>query len=201
VSTDYSTIYIIDDDASVRDALSLLISLKGMRARVFACAEDFLGNMPSEVSGCILTDLKMPGLSGEELQIVLRQREVTIPLVVLTAHGSVSNARIAFKNGAFDFLEKPVDDDLLVDVLRNAVQLSHPMAPNGKDGIDERVRQLSARETEVFRLLSQGLLLREIAVALGISPRTVEVHKARVMAKLQCRTLADLIRMSIEASS
>jgi FixJ family two-component response regulator len=200
VSKDNSTIYIIDDDASVRDALSLLISLKGMRTRVFACAEDFIGNMPSEVSGCILTDLKMPGLSGEELQLVLRQREVSTPLVVLTAHGSVSNARIAFKNGAFDFLEKPIDDDLLVDVLRNALQVSHRMAP-GKDGVDERVRQLSVRETEVFRLLSQGLLLREIAVALGISPRTVEVHKARVMAKLQCRTLADLIRMSIEASS
>lgn len=197
--SDQSTVFIVDDDASIRDALSLLISLNGMRTRVFECAEDFLSGVPAGAVGCVLTDLKMPGLSGLELQMILRERRISLPIVVLTAHGSVANARLAFKNGAFDFLEKPVDDDLLIDVLRNAVQLSQRQEPTTDVSVTDRLSRLSAREREVLGLLAQGLLLRDIGLKLDISPRTVEVHKARVMAKLQCRTLADIIRLSLEA--
>jgi two-component system response regulator FixJ len=196
--SDQATIFIVDDDPSIRDALSLLISLRGMRTRIFECAEHFLSGVTNGAVGCVLTDLKMPGLSGIELQLVLRQRKISLPIVVLTAHGNVANTRLAFKNGAFDFLEKPVDDELLIDVLRNAVQ-SQRIEAAIDNSVSDRLRLLSAREREVFGLLAQGHLLIEIGDSLGISPRTVEVHKARVMAKLQCRTLADIIRVSLTA--
>jgi len=195
---DQPTVFIIDDNAPIRDALSLLISLKGLRTRVFARAEDFLGAVPTRAAGCVLMDLKMPGLSGAELQTILRQRRSLLPIVVLTAHGTVANARAAFKNGAFDFLEKPVDDDLLIEVIRDAVRARQQHDAAADTNVTARLNRLSPRELEVLRLLAQGFMLREIGLKLGISPRTVEVHKARAMAKLHCNTLADIIRVSIE---
>src|SRR5262249_34855111 len=114
------TVFIVDDDAAIRDALSLLISLKGLRTAVFSSAEDFLATYSPDWRGCLLTDLMMPGMHGLELQRTLTQRQITLPVVVLTAHGDVTTTRTALQNGALDFLEKPVDHEVLVDVLRNA---------------------------------------------------------------------------------
>lgn len=192
------TVFVIDDDAPVRDALSLLISLKGLRASVFASADDFLKVYDPEWRGCLLTDLQMPGTGGLELQSILRQREIALPVVVLTAHGDVVNTRMALKNGAVDFLEKPVDDDVLIDVLQNAIRIDaerHATSTQRQD-IAERLERLTPREREVLMLLAQGSQHREIAEQLSISPRTVEVYKARMMEKLQCRTLADVIRIA-----
>jgi RNA polymerase sigma factor (sigma-70 family) len=198
-----STVFVVDDDASIRDALSLLISLKGLRAAVYASAEDFLDVYDTSWRGCLLTDLKMPGMSGLDLQAVLRERGVTLPVVVLTAHGDVSTTRAALVNGAVDFLEKPVDDDVLVDVLRNAVRIDEELhrAEEQRARAASRLNRLTPREREVLELLAEGLQHREIAERLAISPRTVEVYKARMMEKLQCRTLAEVVRAGTELQS
>lgn len=197
------TVFVVDDDASIRDALSLLISLKGLRAAVYASGEDFLAVYDERWRGCLLADLKMPGMSGLDLQAALRDRRVTLPVVVLTAHGDVSTTRTALKNGAVDFLEKPVDDDVLIDVLRNAVRIDEERhrVDAERSRTAERMSRLTSREREVLELLAQGLQHREIAERLSISPRTVEVYKARMMEKLQCRTLAEVVRAGAELRS
>jgi RNA polymerase sigma factor (sigma-70 family) len=196
-----STVFVVDDDASIRDALSLLISLKGLRAAVFASAEDFLEVYDAGWRGCLLTDLKMPGMSGLDLQALLRDRNVTLPVVVLTAHGDVATTRAALKSGAVDFLEIPVDDDVLIDVLKNAIRLDEERhkASTQHAETNARLERLTPRERAVLDLLAEGLQHREIAERLAISPRTVEVYKARMMEKLQLRTLADVIRFGAQA--
>ena len=192
------TVFLIDDDPGVRDALSLLLSLKGMSIRPFATAESFIEAYQPERAGCVLTDLRMPGMTGLELQATLTARHIHVPLVVLTAHGDVATARAALKNGAFDFLEKPVDDELLVEVLRNALRVDRERrtATSSRSAADARLERLTTREREILALLAAGHQNREIAAQLAISPRTVEVHKARIMEKLDCHSLAELIRIN-----
>jgi len=192
------TVFLIDDDPGVRDALTLLLSLKGMSTQPFATADTFIQAYQPERAGCVLTDLRMPGMTGLELQAALAERHIDVPLVVRTAHGDVATARAALKNGAFDFLEKPVDDDLLVEVLCNALRVDRERrtASISRSAADTRLERLTAREREILTLLAAGHQNREIAAQLSISPRTVEVHKARIMEKLQCHSLAELIRMS-----
>ncbi|HWG29244.1 MAG TPA: response regulator [Steroidobacteraceae bacterium] len=195
------TVFVVDDDAAVRDALSLLISLKGLRVSTFSCGEDFLAVYEPRWRGCLLTDLQMPGISGLELQRQLAERGITLPVIVLTAHGDVATARAALKSGAVDFLEKPVDDDVLIDVLENAIRVDEERyrAQALELHVSQRLERLTARERDVLLLLSEGLQHREIAARLAISPRTVEVYKARMMEKLQCRTLAEVVRIGAEA--
>jgi RNA polymerase sigma factor (sigma-70 family) len=192
----YPTVFVVDDDAAIRDALSLLISLKGLRSAVFATAEDFLNTYCADWRGCLLTDLQMPGMQGLELQRTLTERNIPLPVVVLTAHGDVATTREALKCGALDFLEKPVDDDVLVDVLRNAIRIDEQRHQAASEHIQalERFARLTPREQAVLQLLVDGLQHRDIAERLKISPRTVEVYKSRMMEKLQLRTLADVVR-------
>lgn len=194
------TVFLVDDDASIRDALSLLISLKGLRASVFSSAENFLAVYDPGWRGCLLTDLKMSGMSGLDLQKQLRDRGVDLPVVVLTAHGDVATARVALKNGAVDFLEKPVDDDVLVDVLMNAIRIDaeRHKIDERRTQVTARLEALTAREREVLDLLAAGLQHKQIAERLAISARTVEVYKARMMQKLQCRSLAEVIRLGAD---
>ena len=195
------TVFLIDDDPGVRDSLTLLLSLKGMRTQPFANAESFIDTYRPDWSGCVLTDLRMPGMTGLELQAVLRERQVDVPVVVLTAHGDVATARAALKNGAFDFLEKPIDDAMLVDVLRNALRADRERRATvtARSSADARIERLTEREREILMLIAAGHQNREIATQLGISPRTVEVHKARIMEKLECDSLAELIRVHLAA--
>lgn len=197
------TVFVVDDDAAVRDALSLLISLKGLRASVFASAEAFLAVYNDTWCGCLLTDLKMPGMSGLELQTKLQELGSTLPVVVLTAHGDVSTTRTALKKGAVDFLEKPVDDEVLIDVLLNAIRIDeerHRVAESHAE-LATRLQRLTPRERAVLELLAEGMQHRDIAQRLNISPRTVEVYKARMMEKLQCRSLAEVVRIGTQARS
>jgi FixJ family two-component response regulator len=191
------TVFLIDDDPAVRDSLSLLLALKGIRTQVFANAESFIDSVVADWCGCVLTDLRMSGMSGLELQTVLRKREIAMPVVVLTAHGDVATVRTALKNGAFDYLEKPIEDDMLLDVLHNALRVDRERRASvvARSVTDERLARLTPREREVLALLANGLQNLDIATKLGISPRTVEVHKARIMTKLDSRSLADLIRI------
>ena len=196
-----ATVFLVDDDASVRDSLALLLSLKGLRTQVFASAEAFLETYRPEWRGCVLTDLRMPGLSGLDLLRELSNRGARVPVVVLTAHGDVQTTRAAMKGGAFDFLEKPVDDAVLLDVLGNAIREDrdrHASATAG-DAARSLLERLTPREREVLELLTQGLPQRDIAARLDISPRTVEVYKARMMEKLQTRSLAEAIRLTLAA--
>ena len=195
------TVFLIDDDPGVRDSLTLLLSLKGIRTQPFATAETFIETYRPEWTGCVLTDLRMPGMTGLELQTMLRERRMEVPVVVLTAHGDVATARAALKNGAFDFLEKPVDDAMLLDVLRNALRADRErrLAAATRSTTDQRIERLTEREREILALIAAGHQNRDVAAQLGISPRTVEVHKARIMEKLECRSLAELIRMNLAA--
>jgi len=192
------TVFLIDDDPSIRDSLSLLLSLKGIRTQLFATAETFIEAYRPEWHGCVLTDLRMPGMTGLELQAALRERRLEVPVVVLTAHGDVATARAALKNGAFDFLEKPIDDDMLLDVLRNALRVDRERraAVTARATTDRRIERLTEREREILELIAAGHQNREIAMQLEISPRTVEVHKARIMEKLDCHSLAELMRVN-----
>jgi two-component system, LuxR family, response regulator FixJ len=194
-----ATVFLIDDDPAVRDSLSLVLSLKGMRTQLFASAEAFLETYRPERRGCVLTDLQMPEMNGLELQQSLRARSWTLPVVVLTAHGDVQTTRLAMKSGAFDFLEKPVDHEVLLDVLKNAIREDalRNDAHSAEDAVRSRLARLTPREREVLNFLVEGLSQREIAARLEISPRTVEVYKARMMEKLQCRSLAELIRTAL----
>jgi two-component system, LuxR family, response regulator FixJ len=197
------TVFIVDDDASIRDALSLLLSLKGIRSLMYATAEDFLSVYQSEWRGCLLTDIRMPGMSGLDLQSELVTRGVTLSCVVLTAHGDATTARAALKNGAVDFLEKPVNKDVLVDVLTNAIRVDADRfrAHSEQQEASARLSRLTPREREVLILLGEGCSYREIGEKLAISPRTVEVYKGRMLEKLQCRTLADMVRLASEADN
>ena len=189
------TVFLIDDDPGVRDSLTLLLSLKGVSTQPFANAESFIASYQPERPGCVLTDLRMPGMTGLELQAALHERQIEVPVVVLTAHGDVATARAALKNGAFDFLEKPIDDAMLLDVLHNALRVDRERraAATAQATTDRRFERLTHREREILAFIAAGHQNRDIAAKLGISARTVEVHKARIMEKLDCHSLAELI--------
>lgn len=189
------TVYIVEDDAAVRDALALLLALRGHATALFACAEDFLRALSPQWRGCLVADIRMPGMSGLELQQALATAGVQLPVVVVTAHGNVAAARQAMKAGAVDFLEKPFDQQRLVESIERA--LRHAADDEGPAAAAARLAAagLSTREREVLELVAAGRDNGAIGAALGISPRTVEVHKARMMGKLGLRSLAELLKL------
>lgn len=188
------TVFIVDDDAAVRDALSLLLSLRGYATAVFACAEDFLGAVASHWRGVVVADIRMPGLSGLELQAALARHPARLPVIIITGHGDIAAARQAFKADAVDFLEKPFDDEQLVRSIDRALQ-GAAAVPDPAFGVTPLPTSLSQREREVMAMVVDGASNGFVAERLGISPRTVEVHKARVMAKMGARNLAELLRI------
>jgi len=191
-------VWIVDDDADVRDALGLLLGLRGYRTALFASAERFLHELAPEAAGCLITDIRMPGMSGLELQQELARRCHSLPVVVLTAHGNVHSARVALRAQAVDFLTKPFKQEELIAAIELAFEGERArLAQLDLRALDdERVACLTPREREVAALLATGAQNRDIARQLDISPRTVEIHKARCMEKLQVRTLADLVRLA-----
>ncbi len=195
------TVFIVEDDAAVRDSLGLLLGLQGFRTQAFSCAEDFLRIYQPSWAGCVLLDVRMPGLSGLELQETLRQKDLGLPVIIMTAHGDVSTVRTALKSGAVDFLEKPVDPDALLVAVRSALDAdaARRRAAHEAEGTQRRLSVLTARERQVMELVAKGCHNREIATTLGISPRTVEVHKARVMEKLDVQSVPELVRIVLRA--
>ncbi len=191
------SVFIVDVDASVRDALSLLLSLRGHATATFASAEDFLQALQPHWHGCVVADIRMPGMSGLELQRCLRERAPALPLIVITAHGDVAAARQAFLAQAIDFIEKPFEGEQLLAAIETGLSTARaaPAEPQAPAPARASTSRLSAREREVMALMVQGLHNRRIAEELGISPRTVEVHKARVMEKLGVANLVELVRL------
>jgi FixJ family two-component response regulator len=193
------TVFIVDDDASVRDALSLVFSVRGYRTAVFSGAADFLSAWQPNWTGCLLIDIRMPGMDGLALQDRLIEIGCTLPVVIITGHGDVDSARRAFKSNAIDFLEKPIDHDKMIEAIEQAFN-SQALMQTGKSSREKSDRlldELTPREYEVMNLVVGGHHNREIAEQLGISVRTVEVHKAHVMSKLDVNSVADLVRMSM----
>lgn len=199
MSTD-NTVYIVDDDAAVRDALGLLLSLNGYRTAFFADAEAFLQGWSPALRGCMLLDIRMPGMDGLTLQKTLRERGCRLPVLVITGHGDVDSAREAFRAQAVDFLEKPLQEAQLVRAIEEAFerQASDVRASPAQADYARRHASLTPRESEVMALVVAGRHNREIACDLGISVRTVEVHKARMMEKLQAASVADLVRQHLQ---
>lgn len=196
------TVFVIDDDASVRDSIALMLGLADYRTAVFADAEAFLAAWREEWAGCVVADVKLPGVSGVELQEALRKRGIALPFVIMTAHGDVPTARAAFRSQAVDFLEKPFDNAQLCAAIDTAFALEERrMQSHERRRADaEMLSRLTAREREVLQQAALGLHAKEIAAALGISPRTVEVHKTRIMEKLGVRNVAELVRFAIAAT-
>jgi len=189
-------VHVVDDDAAVRDALALLITSVGLRARTWADAQAFIAGFDRDAIGAVVLDVRMPGLGGIAVLERLVAEGVDQPLVMLTGHGTVELCRRAFKAGAAEFLEKPVNDDLLIETLQQAVRTHvRTRTRNAADrAARERYARLSEREREVLSLVVAGLTNKEIGRALALSPRTVENHRAHVFEKLQAESLAQVVR-------
>lgn len=190
-------LYVVEDNSAVRRSLCALVSSHGYNPFPFASAEDFLDGYDPSKPGCILLDVKMPGMTGLELQEELNQQGVSFPIVVLTGHGDVPAAVQAMKNGAIDFIEKPPEVGALLNAINQAAARlgNKPQANVPLEEVNRRLARLTGREREVLDHLVQGKINKQIADDLGISQRTVEVHRARIREKMEARGLADLIRL------
>jgi two-component system, LuxR family, response regulator FixJ len=196
IATLSPTIHLIDDDAAVRDSLGLLIGTVGLRVQTWADPMVFLVQFDREAIGAIVLDVRMPGISGLAILDDLVKQGVDQPIIMLTGHGTVEMCRRAFKAGAAEFLEKPVNDEVLLETLQNAVRqhVRNRQSHLADRATRERFTQLSEREREVLGFITSGLTNKEIGRVLDLSPRTVETHRANLFAKLQAESLAQLIR-------
>jgi FixJ family two-component response regulator len=188
-------IYLVDDDDAVREALALLLKSVGLRAEGFASPQQFLAQHDHHSIGCVVLDIRMPGISGLDVLDTLAAGS-DLPVIMLTGHGNVDLCRRAFKNGAEEFLQKPVDDDVFLDSVQKAVR--QHIARRDKQAASlaaqQRLQRLSGRELDVLQRIADGMTNKEIARELALSPRTVETYRANVFAKLEVDTLAQLIR-------
>nr|WP_229262223.1 response regulator [Duganella guangzhouensis] len=193
------TVFIVDDDPAVRDALGLLLGVRGYRTAVFGSAEAFLQGWQATWSGCLLIDIRMSGMDGLALQRELIERGCKIPVIIMSGHGDVNTARTAFKADAVDFLEKPFDDAKLIAAIDEALTRARSVRSElqRRSQSANLLSELTPREREVMQLVVLGRHNRDIGPALGISVRTVEVHKARLMSKLGVDNVADLVRISM----
>ena len=193
------TVFVVDDDAAVRDALRLLLEEEGLPVEVYASAEAFLDSYHPERPGCLVLDIRMPGMNGLELQETLAALQCKIPIIFITGHGAVSLSVSALKAGALDFLEKPFDDEELLGRIRMAITLDASTRQDEAEAstIKTRFARLTPREKEVMALVVAGQSSREIATELTVSHRTVEVHRSRVMRKMEADSLLDLATMAV----
>ena len=199
MSDSATLVHVIDDDVAVRESLRWLFEGEDLVVRTYASAEEFLAKFTNERPGCAVVDLRMPGMSGLELQETLVRRHLALPLVFVTAHGDVSLAVMAMRRGAVDFVEKPFADERLVDAVRRALR-THERHSGGDEEpgvVRARAAGLSARERDVLAAVVAGKSSKVIATELGIATKTVEAHRARIMAKLGAPSLAGLVRLVV----
>jgi len=190
-------VYIVDDEPAVRDAISMLLETEGLKTRCFQTAGEFLEVSAPTMQGCVLLDVCMPDHSGLEIQKILVERDVHIPIIFLTGHGTVPASSEAFRTGAFDFLEKPFDNEVLLQRVAEAFDVDAKR--HAKDmqslAITERYARLSERERQVLRFVVNGYSSKQMAKELGISHRTVEIYRTHIMQKMSTETLIELVRV------
>lgn len=194
-----AVVYIVDDDDAVRDSLQALLESRDFRVESFASGDAFLALDRLAPVGCVVSDIRMPGLDGLQLQSALKARELQLPLMFITGHGDVPVAVTAMKAGAVDFIEKPFEEEVLLAAVDRAIRLSREVRSRDAETAEmrRRIDDLTAREREVMVCLAQGKQNKVIALELGISPRTVEIHRARVLEKMAARSLSDLVRAAL----
>jgi two-component system, LuxR family, response regulator FixJ len=192
-------VHVIDDDEGVRESLEFLLRTAELEVRSFDSAKAFLGALPDTTLGCVITDIRMPDMSGIELLRRLKELKIGVPVIVITGHGDIALAVEAMKIGAADFFEKPFDDNLLVASVRAALQNQEDQTKRDakRAEIAQRISALSPRERDVLSGLINGRANKQIAFDLGISPRTVEIYRANLMSKMHADSLSDLVRMAL----
>ncbi|WP_404292488.1 response regulator FixJ [Microvirga sp. RSM25] len=194
-----AVVHVVDDDAAVRKSLAFLLASEGLPARLHESASGFLDDAPRIEAGCIVTDVRMPGIDGIELIRRLKERGIALPVIVMTGHADVPMAVEAMKEGAIDFLEKPFGDEVFLAAVRSALARQEKDSHHGTQitEIQGRFDALSERERQVLEGLVAGKANKAIAYDLGISPRTVEIYRANVMAKMQAKSLSELVRLAL----
>lgn len=194
-----STVFIVDDDEAMRESLTWLIESVGLNVETHDSADAFLRSYYPGRPGCVLLDVRMPGMSGLELQEHLRDQQINVPVIIITGHGDVPMAVRAMKAGAIDFIEKPFNDEQLLESIRNALSIDDTRRDEQsfKAEIASRLSHLTPRESEVMDMVTSGKSNKEIANALGVSAKTVEAHRAKVMEKMQAGSLAELVRLVV----
>lgn len=193
-----SIVYVVDDDPSIRKALRRLLRSAGYEAKTFASAHEFLNHPYPDIPGCIVLDIKMPTLSGLELQDLLSEKDISFPIIFITGHGTVPASVRAFKAGAMDFLQKPFKDIELLNAVFHGIKKHRRLQQEqkGMNVLKSRLETLTPREYEVFSHVVSGMLNKQIAFNLGISEKTIKVHRARVVEKMGAQSLAELVRFA-----
>jgi len=197
VNSDTPIVFVVDDDEAVRDSLQMLLESVDLRCETYASANEFLDGHNPDQHSCLVADIRMPGMSGLDLQEELNRRASTIPILFITGHGDVPMAVDAMKSGALDFIQKPFRDQDLLDRIHQALERDQEHREDNRAVADirDRTARLTAREREVMERVVKGQANKVIALDLGVSQRTVEIHRARVMQKMRARSLAELVRM------
>jgi two-component system response regulator FixJ len=200
-TTGQRVVHVIDDDEALRESLAFLLRAAQLEVKSYASARTFLDELPDESLGCVITDVRMPEISGIELLRRLKELKIGVPVIVVTGHGDVALAVEAMKIGSADFFEKPFDDELLLASVRSALREQEGQKKRYAERaeIESRIAALSPREGDVLRGLVEGRANKQIAFDLGISPRTVEIYRANLMNKMQADSLSDLVRMALVA--
>ncbi len=199
--TDHSpTVFLVDDDEAVRDSLGLLMKSVGLTSRSFASATEFLAEYDSDRPGCLVLDIRMPGMSGMELQQKLIEMRAILPIIFITGHGDIPMAVEAMQRGAVDFIPKPFRDNELLDRINKALEDDRQNRDTllEREDVEKRIAKLTPREKQVLELVVQGKANKVIAGDLEVSQRTVEIHRARMMEKMQSRSVAHLVRMVMQ---
>lgn len=193
------TIALIEDDEAILRSLSMLLESRGIPVKPYASAESFLAESAAPPTQCVVSDIRMPGISGMELQQELKKRGSAVPVILITGHGDIATAVQAIKQGAFDFIEKPFDDERLIESISQAIESSDRQRVELTERalLKARLAELSPRQVEVMRLVANGCSNKEIAHRLNLSPRTVENYRAWMMEKMAAKNLADLVRKAI----
>jgi two-component system response regulator FixJ len=198
MNDEQQTVFVVDDDAAVRGSLAMLLKSVSLAVRTFESASQFLEQLPPDSSGCLVLDIRMPGMSGIELQQQLKQRGYPLPIIFITGHGDVSMAVHAMREGAIDFIEKPFRDQELLDRIYQALELDRARRRAADEAVHlrERFAGLTPREHDVMLRIARGQANKVIAIELGLSERTVEIHRAKVMHKTGAKSLAELVSMT-----
>jgi RNA polymerase sigma factor (sigma-70 family) len=201
VITERHNIFLVDDDDAVRDALRLFLESRGFIVHEFASGESLLAEIEAEDSGVIVLDLRLNGLSGLELQSELKSRGIELPIIFISGHGTVSDCASALRHGATDFIEKPFDNDVLLQNIERSLQQesSRKHQRLTRRSLETRLSKLTPREKEVMRYVVEGVSNKQVAERLGVSSRTIEVHRSRIMLKMGATSLPELVRMAVSA--